>query len=591
MSAIASWFARQAPDLATTFRRFPLAVVLLAFGTLLLICLLNDWFVDGDEVLSRLMLGVLSGTAYAVAGSLLAESRKLATWLHLLVGAVIPVEVVFCLQIENTTWIVAPMLAVVGVFWMSVAGFTEIGRGEQRADLQDRFWWFNHRAVTTGVVAGVGFLLVALGLFAIDRSLSFLFGLELGDIVYKYILPIAGIFLTPLYWLSTLPRLEEFSRKEIDEPDFLSRAIGFLGQFVLSPLLVIYALILIAYGVQIALVGELPEGVIGWMVLLFVVTGAANWLVLHPGFMHARPTVRWFRQLWFWLTLVPIGLYALAVFERVDAYGLTEERMMLIAGGLWAALLTLAYLTRLAADIRIIPALAGGILLVLAVGPWNIFNAARWDQFNRLDGALAAAQLGDGFEWDEVNAATARGAIRYLARDDQSDAGLIELAGKYGVTEDWSGGVSAPALIDALNVPAETGPGGPRDTFTYLEWRAEAAPTLLTGTPVLYPKFQIYRETDVELANLNFRFEGLDLVVSTTVTGPAETAVAATIVPMDDWIDSQLGEQIRQPSVVFERNGITYRVIVWNMNLLNGTEDSPGEITYAEATLAASASE
>ncbi len=589
MAGIADWFTRQAPDVAATFRRFPLAVALLAIGTVLLIALLNEWFVDGDDLFGRLMVGVLAGSFYAVAGALLNESRKIPAWLNILVGWAVPIAVALSLQVENTTWIVALMLPPVGLFWMSVSAFTVIGSGAERAEQQDRFWWLNHRAVTTGIVAGLGFILVALGLFAIDRSLSFLFGLELGDIVYKFILPVAGVFLTPLYWMSTLPRLDEFSRSEIDEPDFLSRAIGFMGQFVLSPLLVIYSLILIAYAVQIVLVGELPEGILGWMVLVFIITGAANWLVLHPGFMHTRPTVRWFRRLWFWLTIVPIGLYAVAVWIRIDAYGLTEERILLIAGGLWAALLTLAYLSRLAADIRIIPGLAGLLLLLIAIGPWNLFNLARSDQLSRLDSALMAAQTDSGFEWTDESAQQARGTIGYLTSENENREQLQTLLERYGVVEDWEQGISPRAVYDALGIPELTTPDG--ETFTYMSWNRGAEPGMVTGMAVIYPPFQIHAQSETEMANLNFSLSGLDLVVSTTVTDPAATAEAATIVPLQEWIDSQLGEQIRNPVIGFTRGGVSYRLIVSAASVSRASEDAALSLNFIEGSLAASNAE
>src|SRR5690606_18803673 len=144
------------------------------------------------------------------------------------------------------------------------------------------------------------------GMVAIERSLSVLFGLEASDLFYRWVLPFTGLFLTPVYWLSTLPRVANVPPSETENADFTSTAIGFLGQFILVPLLLIYAAILLAYTVQIVITRELPQGMIGWMVLGFVVTGAGTWLVLHPRFMREKPLVRLFRRLWFWLTLVPL---------------------------------------------------------------------------------------------------------------------------------------------------------------------------------------------------------------------------------------------------------------------------------------------
>jgi hypothetical protein len=52
---------------------------------------------------------------------------------------------------------------------------------------------------------------------------------------YNWVLPFTGLFLTPVYWLSTLPHLSAYRIEELREADFLPRAFGFLGQFVLVP--------------------------------------------------------------------------------------------------------------------------------------------------------------------------------------------------------------------------------------------------------------------------------------------------------------------------------------------------------------------
>ena len=75
---------------------------------------------------------------------------------------------------------------------------------------------------------------------------------------------------------------------------------------MLIPLLLAYAAILLAYAGQIAITRPLPEGMIGWMVLGFVMAGAATWLVLYPPFLRGRVIVRAFRRSWFWATLIPL---------------------------------------------------------------------------------------------------------------------------------------------------------------------------------------------------------------------------------------------------------------------------------------------
>ena len=154
---------------------------------------------------------------------------------------------------------------------------------------------------------------------------------------------------------------------------------------------------------------------IGWMVLGFVVIGAATWLVLHPPFMRTQALVRLFRRWWFWLTLIPLALFFVAISIRIDAYGLTDERMLLAAGGIWAAVLAVIYLLG-RGDIRLIPALAGAILLALSVGPWNYADLPVSSQALRLDGVVMNAGADKSAsppraDWNAAEIAQARGII------------------------------------------------------------------------------------------------------------------------------------------------------------------------------------
>src|SRR5690606_31332160 len=160
----------------------------------------------------------------------------------------------------------------------------------------------------------------------------------------RWVVPVVLGFLVPFYWLATLPRLADHDPLQLERPDVVATAGGFAAQFIAAPLLLIYATILHAYAVQIAATQSLPQGLLGWMVLGFVVAGAAAWLVLHPPFLRERPVPRLFRRFWFWLTLIPLVLLAVAIFVRLDAYGLTMERVLVALGGLWAALLAVVFL-------------------------------------------------------------------------------------------------------------------------------------------------------------------------------------------------------------------------------------------------------
>lgn len=557
-----------APDVAATLRRFPLPVLLIAAATAVLLALINDWVSDWNDTWTRLLIGLATAAIVAVAGSLFGESRPERRWLTLLLAVALPLAVVAAFQVRGERWLALPLWPGIAVLWLSVAAFTRIERGAARELAQDRFWWLNHRAVATACIATVGFVVIALGLWIIEQSLDLLLGISIGDLFYRYLLPTVGGFCVPLYWLSTLPRLESFRADELERPDFLSQAIGFLGQFVLAPLLVAYAAILLVYSGQILVLWELPQGTVGWLVLGFVIVGAATWLVLHPRFMRARSVVRLFRRVWFWLTLVPLALYALAVWVRIDAYGLTPSRALLVAAGVWAAVLTAAFLSRRFADIRLIPGLALLLLGMLAVGPWNQYGLAAWSQASRLDAALAEARQPDGaFRWDEASAARVRGAIQYLDWSDERDR-LRAVLARHGVaaTEDqWF-----VDLFEALHLP--------RDehgylTRTYRMIQRDGTPVDLGAARLLLGGVSVYPSGWSTVGPLSLQ---IDPAAGAVLVRHADGVPVA--LDLSAWLDRQDGETATEPRLPFEVNGRGYLLVI-NLLTLEGETVSGGPLT------------
>lgn len=542
-----------APDIVNTVKRFPYATILAALSAFVLIGLSNEFIPDGDETAMRLLFGFIAAAIFSLGGVLFAESGRSNIFLNAVLTYILPVLVIGAMQVRTYEWVMPVPLFAVGFLWLSVAAFTHIGTGETREHAQDKFWWMNHRAVATGVLAFAGFSIISLGLIAIERSMSLLFGINSDQIFYGYLLPFTGMFLTPLYWFSTIPKLEEFDPKELTEPDFLSRAIGFLGQFVLVPLLLAYSAILLAYAVQIIFNGKLPEGTIGWMVLGYLVTGAATWLVLHPPFMRDKQIVRLFRKFWFWLTIVPLLLYCTAVFIRVDAYGLTSERVLLVAGGAWAGLLTLAFLWRRLADIRLIPALAGIILLIISVGPWNVQNAAVANQSARLKSAMQAVSWtpeNNTPSWDAQNASQAESAFDFLTDQDDNSA-LSAIFATYGLSSDALAALDASS-IDMLNLPEELGDG---PTHFTLGVEGTGSQVDVGATTIYLGDFIVYPDNTSEHANLRFSFDGIDMVVSR-----AETEIKR--ISLEPWRSLQGSELITEPLLTFAVEDKNFALII-----------------------------
>lgn len=550
--------ARLSPDIERTVRRFAFALILGAFATLVLLGLINDWAGPVHEDTGIRLLGGLAIAAIAAAaGQLFGESRPERRIAGMILTYAVPLALFLLFQLDDSRYLFGPPLLPALIMWLSVAAFLPRA-GQERARQQDMFWWLNHRAAASGAIALIAFLIIAVGTIAIERSLAILFGLQTDALFYNYILPVVGGFLVPAYWLATLPTIEQYDEQDLAEPDFISRAVGFLGQFILVPLLLAYVLILYAYALQIVLTGSLPQGTLGWMVLAFTVTGAATVLVLHPVFMRERLIVRLFRAWWFWLTLVPILLFTLAVFIRVDAYGLTPQRVLLIYGGLWAALLSLLFLIPRTADIRWIPALGGLFLLLAAAGPLNVDNLSNWSQAARLSDTLSAAGFtaGEAPDWTPEQAQTARGGLEYLATssDWRAQQQLQNILNEHGV-DIPAGRTDIAAIAEQLHLPPASAAAG-----TYVSaYRDTGIPADVGGTPLyLGAVYASAAEIPSISGPLNLRLSGTELLLH-----DAEGETVQTRVALDPLLQTDSsGQPTDLPSLDFNIDGVRYRIIV-----------------------------
>ena len=137
----------------------------------------------------------------------------------------------------------------------------------------------------------------------------------------------------------------------------------------------------------------LPRGQIGWMVSIFLALGylAFQLATQRQG---PLPALRdFFRLAWPPATLMPAGLLALALRERVQTYGVTEERYLIGIAALAAVLLLLAWVPKRRLDPRLVPAVAVGLLLVAAVGPLSARLLSVRSQAQRFTALL------DGLGW------------------------------------------------------------------------------------------------------------------------------------------------------------------------------------------------
>lgn len=565
---------RLSPDVPVTFRRFPLAILMTGLATLILIGAMTGVLQANSEMWGRLTAGLATGAIFATGGALFAETRKSGSILGLFAAWAVPLLAAAAWQVTSTGWLIPFALPVIGTLWTSVAATTGGWRGAARLEAQDRFWWLNHLAITSAAIVGVAYLIVLIGTYAIGQSIHVLFGVNLELPLYRVALPAIGGFFAPLYWLSTLPRAADYQPGRLDAPDFLVRAVAMIGKFILIPLLLAYAAILLAYAAQIVVTQQLPQGMLGWMVLGFVTAGAAAWLVLYPEFVGNSVIVRFFHRWWFWATVVPLVLYFTAVQVRLDAYGFTEERLLLIWGGVWATALTALFLLR-RGDIRLIPAIAAVCLLLATVGPWNVVGLSRTQQSATFDNLLPlTGPNGESYgitpTWTPEEAAKARGAVDYLAGSEEGREAIRRILFYKGFDFDLE-------YFNTSDVMATLGVAEASGVSSYDQnlMRDTQVPVDVASAPFYVGNISLYRNGgDTILLGLGFSLEGKSLRVSRDGAVIADT-------DLTPWFETTAPFLLANPAITFEVEGRRFLLLAESIALVGNAESDATGATVA----------
>ncbi|MGN7864222.1 DUF4153 domain-containing protein [Chryseobacterium sp. 22458] len=253
------------------------------------------------------------------------------------------------------------------------------------------FWQYNKNlfvnifltAVFTGILTGG----VELAILAVDK----LFDFNFNDKVYTdtfFVLAISGsCFIFLLFNEKGISNLEKESAYPV--------VLKFFTQFILIPLLLIYAAILYFYSFKILINWELPRGWVSYLVLAYSIVGILALLLVYPlRAENAKSWVRIFSKA-FYYTIIPlIILLFTAIFTRILEYGYTEPRYFVLLLALWLLSTVVYFISGKRATIKFIPVslfLFGTFALIFPY--FNAFSVAKRSQKNELLKVLNQHQL------------------------------------------------------------------------------------------------------------------------------------------------------------------------------------------------------
>ncbi|MBA6156770.1 DUF4153 domain-containing protein [Tenacibaculum sp. S7007] len=360
------------------FKRFPVTISWAILGTLFTIYTVESGDFD-DIFYGKIILTFILGISWFIAARFFEEQFKTSKEWFMVIPFVFMLAFYFHLPSDktrfNNEFIIRFILYFIsGHLMVFVAPF--ILKWNKSA-------YFNYlKSVFVAIVRSLFFsLILYLGIVLALLAVKHLFNVDIkGERFFQIFIICLGIVNTWIY-LSDFPK-DIHSQIAID----YTKALEVLVKYILIPLVILYLIILYAYSLKIVINWNLPKGWVSYLVIALSFLGFIIQILINPiqKTSDSRPIKRF--HPWFYYLLLPlIGLLFVAIFKRVNEYGITENRYFVLVLALWILAMTLYMLFSKHKRIRVFPLSLAAIALVVSLGFWGAFSVSTKSQVSRFE--------------------------------------------------------------------------------------------------------------------------------------------------------------------------------------------------------------
>ena len=191
--------------------------------------------------------------------------------------------------------------------------------------------------VTTQLFFGLVISAVLTGaVIVITGSFLYIFGIDEPNRLYEYIFKFIWFVIAPQV-CCTLISQDEYVVKEP------AKVLRLILNFILSPAVIIYTVILYVYFIKIVVTWDLPKGGVAWMVMGFVTVALVGRLMQYVLNQHYYD---WFYRHFTWIAVPPLILYWVGSIYLIRLYSFTESRFYLLIAGILMTLFVFMLLWR-----------------------------------------------------------------------------------------------------------------------------------------------------------------------------------------------------------------------------------------------------
>ena len=381
---------RMGDAMADSLQRFPLPMAAAGLAALQAIVMTHkDHIWEGwDQGWQRFAFLVLAFFTL-LAVKLFVESRGLSVLVHVGLAVVCLALLglrVFLLPTEVADLVNPPLVFLLAglVLLVTVAPFS------RRGVSNEAFWDFNRASWLAAALGLAAALILAVGATSALYAIETLFNVNIDSDFSQDIWTLCFCVLWPWLTLANVPRHFDAAQSQIPW------GLKVLAGYILVPLVLVYLVILYAYMAKIVVLWSLPQGQVATMTSAYATLGVATYLMIYP--LREQLALARLYHRWFFPALLPaLGLLAIALWQRVSDYGVTEERYAVGLLGLWLFVGVLLFSWRRTTRLILLPLVLSLFLGAASFGPWGAVEISTRSQLAELEQLLKAnGLLADG---------------------------------------------------------------------------------------------------------------------------------------------------------------------------------------------------
>ena len=170
-----------------------------------------------------------------------------------------------------------------------------------------------------------------MAVMAIVASFFYIFGIDEPKHFYEHIIQFIWFVLAPQVCCTLIRQNED----EVTEP---FKVLRLILNFILSPAVIIYTVILYTYFIKIAFEWDLPKGGVAWMVMGFITVALIGRMAQS---ILSKRYYDWYYNRFTLIAIPPLIMYWIGSIYRIQLYSFTESRFYLMVAGVLMTLFVL----------------------------------------------------------------------------------------------------------------------------------------------------------------------------------------------------------------------------------------------------------